>query len=136
MPLISDRAERARVPSKTVEQAIQVFFFKKLGQHTPSGITSSSLVEFVTRQFVFTTESVKADSMKRTTKLIENLSYNVLAITALVFDTNTNTLTHHIVGVVLYMHDKHGSFVFTLGTEDQGNTTVCNLSNKFFSKWN
>ncbi len=62
MPVISDRAKRARVPSKTVEQAIQVVFFKKLGQHTPSGITNSSLVDFVTRQFVFRTESVKADS--------------------------------------------------------------------------
>ncbi len=30
MPVISDRAERARVPSETVEQAIQVVFFKKL----------------------------------------------------------------------------------------------------------
>jgi hypothetical protein len=130
-PIISDRAERAG--GESVDQAFQVVFFKKLSKYTPPGITSNSLVDFITRQFLYDNEALKDEFSAGITNLIDAPTYNVLVITVLVFDTDTKAMTHHIVGTALYMHDKHGTFIFILCTEDQGNPNVCNLSNKYFS---
>jgi hypothetical protein len=131
-PNISERAERAAVDSDYPDHAFQVVFFKNVKRLIPPGITSNSIVNFITRQFIFEDFASRDEFSANMTKLIAFPSYNVILITVLAFDTDTKAMTHHIVGATVYMHDKHGSFIFMLCTEDQGNPNVCNLSEKYF----
>jgi hypothetical protein len=135
-PNLSHRAERAGAPqpTATTETAFQVVFFKKLGRNVPTGITSKSLLAFFVAQFSYGTPRIKRDFIETTQYLVDNNTYHKLAITALVFDPNENSMVHYIVGAAVFMHDKNGSFIFTIGVHDKGDPRVCSLSPQFFKE--
>jgi hypothetical protein len=117
-PNVSPRAVRGAGAYTIPYHTLEVILFKKLNPKTPAGISSDTLVNFFNNQFNHRNETNEKEFREVTQKMIANPSYKVLVITALVFDIGSKKFEHVIVCACLYMHDKHGSFVFIIGVED------------------
>ena len=99
-------------PLNSNTSAFQVHLFKKFSASIPPGLSSASLVDYYTHQFVFENEFAKAEFKSSTKKLVTNGNYYTIAITALVYDPELLVYVHHIIAATLYMHDKNGSYIF------------------------
>jgi hypothetical protein len=113
------------------ENAFSVVMFKKISNpNLPLGISR----EFFTSILIYPNSEARAKAKKRFASLLSSQCYQVLAITAPMFDVDDPTmLSHFIVGAALYMLDnKYGTFINCLGVSLNGNPEVCTLSNPFF----
>jgi hypothetical protein len=137
-PVLSDHDRwqyEPQIPNLMEGKLFHVHLFKKIGPTVPAGLTSQTLVDFFVSQFTFKGEKEAEDDFQEATKSLVNCpNYSIIAITALTFDTLEKKLEHQIVGVVSYMHDKNGSFIFTLCVLDKGLNDGLSLSPQYFSK--
>jgi hypothetical protein len=116
------------------EPALVVVMFKKLSPNLPPGLTNESLAEFFTQLFTFETQDARSAFQQETSDLISNPFYHVLAVTAPTFNANDpDQLTHVIIAATLYQYDnKHGSYVALMGVLENGDPSVCILSDDYF----
>jgi hypothetical protein len=137
-PVLSDRDRRQykpETPDLMDGKSFHVHLFKKIASTVPGGLNSQTLIDFFVSQFTFWDgKDAEEDFRKATDYLVNFPNYPIIAITALNFDKVEKKLEHQIVGAVSYMHDKNGSFIFTLCVLDQGRNNGLSLSPQYFEE--
>ncbi len=137
-PVLSDRDRRQykpETPDLMDGKSFHVHLFKKIASTVPGGLNSQTLVDFFVSQFTFWDgKDAEEDFRKATDYLVNCPNYPIIAVTALTFDTEEKKLEHQIVGAVSFMHDKSGSFIFTLCVLDQGRNNGSSLSPQYFKE--
>jgi hypothetical protein len=116
------------------ESAIFVVMFKKFNSNLPPGLSVHAFAEFFTDLFVYQFSKEHDAFNISTTTLLDNSTYTVVAVTLPMFSSQDPAkVTHYIIAAALYMYDnKHGNYVALLGTTDNGDPSVCTLSERFF----
>ena len=127
----SKRTERAGDTDK--KPAFAVVFFKSVNDNLPAGVTVVAFAEFFTAQFKHDNSAARAAFKQKQMDLIENPFYYVLAVTVPVFSLeDSSQLFHYIVGAAMFMYDKRGIFISSLGVTASGSSNLCSLTSKFF----
>ena len=110
----SKRTERAGDTDK--KPAFAVVFFKSVNDNLPAGVTAVAFAGFFTAQFKHNNSAARAAFKQKKLDLIENPFYYVLAVTVPVFSLeDSSQLFHYIVGAAMFMYDKRGIFISSLG---------------------
>ena len=131
----SSRNQRAGdTASSSDETAFGVVMFKKISPNLPLGLSIESFAIFFTQLFIFETLEAKSAFQKETSDLIDNPYYHILAVTVPTFtSTNPDQLTHVIIAATLYQYDnKNGSYVALIGVLQNGDPSICTLSEECF----
>ena len=123
--------DQPKVPDSEVP-SFQIFLFKKVTPNLPDCLAADQIVHFFDSQFSFPSDKAKNEFQTAADFIVSSALYHVLAITILVYNPEEKRLTHRLIGCSLYIHDKNGSFIFTIGVLDRGDPNVVALNNNVF----